>query len=104
MAVGPDVTDVDFYERGALDVDPYILVMTIWTFVTNSFEVYAGYESQWYLKEPPTILVPLIEDFELVDVDPALWYDVLPPPAEPVEDIGENEIIDLTFDTESRVD
>ncbi|KAB1225782.1 hypothetical protein CJ030_MR1G000384 [Morella rubra] len=70
-----------FMSEELLDVDPYILVMTIWTYVTESFEVYVGYEPQWYLKEPPTIPIPLVEDFELVDFDPTLLYDVPPPPA-----------------------
>ncbi|KAB1205730.1 hypothetical protein CJ030_MR7G028085 [Morella rubra] len=93
-----------FMSEELLDVDPYILVMTIWTFVIDSFEVYVGYEPQWYLKEPPTIPVPLVEDFELVDVDLALLSDVPPPLAPPVKSVGENEIIDLTSDTESRID
>ncbi|KAB1222286.1 hypothetical protein CJ030_MR2G016167 [Morella rubra] len=93
-----------FMSKELLDVDPYILVMTIWTFVTDMFEVYVGYEPQWYLKEPPTNPVPLVEAFELVDFDPALLYDVPPPPAPPVKGIGENKIIDLTSDTESKID
>ncbi|KAB1219157.1 hypothetical protein CJ030_MR3G008365 [Morella rubra] len=87
-----------------LDVDLYILVMTIWTYVAESFEVFVEYEPQWYLKEPLTIPVPSVEDFELVDFDPTLLYDVSPPPAPLAEDIGENKIIDLTSDTESMVD
>ncbi|KAB1199022.1 hypothetical protein CJ030_MR0G029111 [Morella rubra] len=93
-----------FMSEELLDVDPYILVMTIWTFVTDAFEVYMGYEPQWYLKEPPTIPDPLVEDFELVDFDPALLYEVPPPPALLVKGIRKNEVIDLTSDTESRVD
>ncbi|KAB1206592.1 Cysteine-rich receptor-like protein kinase 25 [Morella rubra] len=89
-----------FMSEEHLDVDPYILVMTIWTIVTDSFEVYVGYEPQWYLKEPLKNPVPLVEDLELVDFDPTLLYDVPPPPAPPVEAIGENEIIDLISDTE----
>ncbi|KAB1199693.1 hypothetical protein CJ030_MR0G015624 [Morella rubra] len=91
-----------FMSEELLDVDSYILVMTIWTFVIDSFEVYVGYEPQWYLKEPPTNPIPLVEDFELVDFNPTLLYEVPPPLAPPVEGIGENEIIDLTSDTESR--
>ncbi|KAB1213273.1 hypothetical protein CJ030_MR5G009632 [Morella rubra] len=63
-----------------------------------------GYEPQWYLKDPPASPVPRIEDFGLVDVDPALLHVVLPPPAVPVEGNGNNEIIDLTSDTESEID
>ncbi|KAB1221955.1 hypothetical protein CJ030_MR2G006991 [Morella rubra] len=84
-----------------LDVDPYILVMTIWTYVTKSFEVFVGYEPQWYLKKPPTVPV---DDFELIEFDSTLLFDVSPPPAPKVKDIRENKIIDLTSDTESRVD
>ncbi|KAB1219432.1 hypothetical protein CJ030_MR3G001085 [Morella rubra] len=93
-----------FMSEELLDVDPYILVMMIWTFVTDSFEFYMGYEPQWYLKDPLTIPVPLLEAFKLVDFDPALLYDVPPPPAPPVEGIGEKDIIDLTSNSESRVD
>ncbi|KAB1210316.1 hypothetical protein CJ030_MR6G024177 [Morella rubra] len=78
--------------------------MTIWIFVTDAFEVYVEYEPQWYFKEPPTIPVPLVEDFELVELDPTFLLDIPPPPAVPVKDIGENEIIYLTSDTESRVE
>ncbi|KAB1225212.1 hypothetical protein CJ030_MR1G025755 [Morella rubra] len=87
-----------------LDVDPYILVMTIWTFATDTFKVYVGYEPQWSFKEPPTIPDLLVEAFELVDFNPTLLYDVPPPLVLPVKGIEENEIIDLTSDTESRID
>ncbi|KAB1226074.1 hypothetical protein CJ030_MR1G000544 [Morella rubra] len=93
-----------FISEEFLDVDPYILVMTFWTYVTESFEVFVGYEPQWYLKEPPTIPDPLIEDFELEDFDPSFFYDVPPPPAQPVEGTGKTEVIGLTSDMESRVD
>ncbi|KAB1215603.1 hypothetical protein CJ030_MR4G001653 [Morella rubra] len=85
-----------------LDADLYILVMTIWTFVTDTFEVFVGYEPQWSLKDPLTPVVPLVEDLGLVDVDLVLLYVVPPPPGPPVESTGDNEIIDLTSDTESR--
>ena len=93
-----------FMSEEFLDVDPYILVMTIWTFVTDAFEVYVEYKPQWYLKEPPTALVPVVEDFELVELDPTFLFDIPPPPVPPIEDIGEYEIVDLTSDTESRVE
>ncbi|KAB1200604.1 hypothetical protein CJ030_MR0G006826 [Morella rubra] len=88
-----------FMSEEFLDLDLYILVMTFWTYVTKSFEVFVGYELQWYLKEPSTIPDPLIEDFKLTDFDPSLFYDVPPPPAQPVEGTRETEVIDLTSDT-----
>ncbi|KAB1215641.1 hypothetical protein CJ030_MR4G023302 [Morella rubra] len=48
--------------------------------------------------------VPRVEDFDLVNVDPALLQVIPPPPALPVEGNGDNEIIDLTSDTESEMD
>ncbi|KAB1204948.1 hypothetical protein CJ030_MR7G015218 [Morella rubra] len=93
-----------FMSEQTLDVDPYIVVVKLWTYVTKSFEIFVGYKSQWYLKDPFASPVPRIEDFGLVDVDPALLHVVPPPPAAPVEGIGDNEIIDLTSDTESEID
>ncbi|KAB1223005.1 hypothetical protein CJ030_MR2G007301 [Morella rubra] len=69
-----------FMSEQTLDVDPYIVVVKLWTYVTESFEVFVGYEPQWYLKDPPASL-PRIEDFGLVDVDLALLNVVPPPPA-----------------------
>ncbi|KAB1222120.1 hypothetical protein CJ030_MR2G002702 [Morella rubra] len=48
--------------------------------------------------------VPRIEDFSLVDVDPALLHVVPSPPAVPVEGNEDNKIIDLTSDIESDID
>ncbi|KAB1206352.1 hypothetical protein CJ030_MR7G018882 [Morella rubra] len=93
-----------FMSEQTLDVDPYIVVVKLWTYVTESFEVFMGYEPQWYLKDPPTPPVPRVEDFSLVDVDPTLLHIVPPPPAPPVEGNGDNEIIDLTSDTKSEMD
>ncbi|KAB1219822.1 hypothetical protein CJ030_MR3G009464 [Morella rubra] len=93
-----------FMNEQTLDVDPYIVVLKLWTYVTKSFEVFVGYEPQWYLKDPPASPVPRIEDFGLVDVDPALLHVVPPPPATPVEGNGDNEIIDLTSNTKSKID
>ena len=83
-----------------------IIVHNMFHFVTESFEIYVGYKPQYYLKELPTISVLLVKDLELVDFDSTLLYDVPSPlaPALPVEDIGKNEIIDLTFDIEPRAD
>ncbi|KAB1219615.1 hypothetical protein CJ030_MR3G011125 [Morella rubra] len=72
-----------FMSEKIFDVDPYILVRTIWTFVTDTFEVFVGYELQWYLKDPPAFPIPVVEDFGLVDVDPALLYVVPPSPMLP---------------------
>ncbi|KAB1208002.1 hypothetical protein CJ030_MR7G002564 [Morella rubra] len=98
------VTMLTFMSEQTLDVDPYIVVVKLWTYVTESFEVFVGYEPQWYLKDPPASPVPRVEDFGLVNVDPALLHVVPPPPAPPVEGNGDNEIIDLTSDTESEID
>ncbi|KAB1214838.1 hypothetical protein CJ030_MR5G018772 [Morella rubra] len=81
-----------FMSEEFLDVDPYIIVMTIWTFVTDAFEVYVEYEPQWYLKELPTIPVLVVEDFDSVELDSTFLFDVPPPPAPPVEDIGEMKL------------
>ncbi|KAB1224045.1 hypothetical protein CJ030_MR2G001319 [Morella rubra] len=90
--------------RGDFDVDPYILVRMIWTFVSNKFKVFVGYEPQWYLKDPPAFLIPVVEDFGLVDVDPALLYVVSHSPAPLVKSIGDNEVIDPTSDTGSEIE
>ncbi|KAB1204893.1 hypothetical protein CJ030_MR7G015273 [Morella rubra] len=71
---------------------------------TATTKVFVGYEPQWYLKDPLASPVPLVEDFGLVDIDLALLYVVPPSPAPPVEGIRDNEIIDLTSDTESEID
>ncbi|KAB1205750.1 hypothetical protein CJ030_MR7G028065 [Morella rubra] len=92
-----------FMSEQTLDVDPYIVVVKLWIYVTESFEVFVGYEPHWYLKDPPVPPVPRVEDFGLVNVDPALLHVVPPPPAPPVEGNGDNEIIDLTSDTESEM-
>ena len=92
-----------FVSEQTLDVDPYIVVVKLWIYVTESFEIFVGYEPHWYLKDPSAPLVSRVEDFGLVNVDPALQHGV-PPLAPPVEGNGDNEIIDLTSDTESEMD
>ena len=87
-----------------MDIDPYIVVVKLWIYVTESFEVFVGYEPHWYLKDPPASPVPRVEDFGLVAVNLALLHIVPHPPEPPVEGNEDNEIIDLTFDTESEMD
>ncbi|KAB1226231.1 hypothetical protein CJ030_MR1G023604 [Morella rubra] len=70
----------------------------------ESFEVFVGYEPSLVPQGSTCTSVPRVEDFSLVDVDPALLHVVPPPPAPPVEGNGDNEIIDLTSDTESEMD
>ncbi|KAB1200825.1 hypothetical protein CJ030_MR0G006184 [Morella rubra] len=89
-----------FMSEQTLDFDTHVLVMKIWTYVTDTFEVYMGYEPQWYLKGPPLPPLPRVEDFGLVDVDPALLHIVPPPLAPPAEGTGETVFIDLTSNTE----
>ena len=82
-----------------LNFDTHVLVVKIWTYATDTFEVYMGYEPQWYLKGPPLPPLSRVEDFGLVEVDPALLHIVPPPPASPAEGTREIEFIDLTSDT-----
>ncbi|KAB1206078.1 hypothetical protein CJ030_MR7G009307 [Morella rubra] len=89
-----------FMSEQTLDFDTYILVVKIWTYITDAFEVYLGYKPQWFFKGPPLPPLPCVKDFELVDVDPALLHIVPPPPALPVEGSGETVFINLTSDTE----
>ncbi|KAB1209332.1 hypothetical protein CJ030_MR6G016565 [Morella rubra] len=41
-----------FMSEQTLDVDPYIVVVKLWTYVTESFEVFVGYKPQWSVEEP----------------------------------------------------
>ncbi|KAB1209498.1 hypothetical protein CJ030_MR6G007272 [Morella rubra] len=62
-----NVLMLTFMSEQTLNVDPYIVVVKLWTYVTESFEVFVGYEPHWYLKDPPTPPVPRVEDLSLVD-------------------------------------
>ncbi|KAB1223968.1 hypothetical protein CJ030_MR2G026919 [Morella rubra] len=93
-----------FMSEEIFNVDPYILVRTIWTFVTDTLEVFVGYEPQWYLKDPPAFPIPVVEDFGLVDVDPALLYVIPLLLAPPVKSTGDNEVIDLTSSIELEIE
>ncbi|KAB1200554.1 hypothetical protein CJ030_MR0G006958 [Morella rubra] len=90
------------FKEGSIDsTEVRVSQVTVWEI--GVVRVFVGYEPQWYLKDPPAPPVPRVEDFGLVDVDPALLHVVPPPPAPPVEGNGDNEIIDLTSDTESEM-
>ncbi|KAB1202743.1 hypothetical protein CJ030_MR8G001482 [Morella rubra] len=89
-----------------MDLDPYVLVLKVRTWVTDTYEVLVEHEPYWFLNEPPLPPLPRLEDFGLIDVPPKfLRLDYTPPtpPAESSRVSPEASIIDLTSDTDEEV-
>ncbi|KAB1212597.1 hypothetical protein CJ030_MR5G022564 [Morella rubra] len=74
-----------FENELTLDLDPYVLVLKVRTWVTDAYEVLVEHEPHWFLKEQPLSPLLCVEDFGLIDVPPEflrLDYTPLAPPAE----------------------
>ncbi|KAB1222756.1 hypothetical protein CJ030_MR2G026850 [Morella rubra] len=57
-----------FENELTMDLEPYVLVLKVRTWVTDTYEVLVEHEPHWFLKEPPLPPLPRLEDFGLIDV------------------------------------
>lgn len=88
-----------FKSEQVIDLDPYIVILHIPTWVSDSFEISVEYTPYWYLKDPP---LPRPEDFDLVDVLAELVVPYPSPLASLVETnrvSPDDSIVDPTSDT-----
>ncbi|KAB1202623.1 hypothetical protein CJ030_MR8G005829 [Morella rubra] len=95
-----------FENELTLDLDLYVLVLKVRTWVTNAYEVLVEHEPHWFLKEPPLPPLPHVEDFGLIEVPLEFLRLDYTSPALSAESScvsPEAGIIDLTSDTDEEI-
>ncbi|KAB1216104.1 hypothetical protein CJ030_MR4G009593 [Morella rubra] len=78
-----NLKEMKLFEREqVIDLDPYVVILKIRAWVSNTYAIVVEHEPYLYLKDPP---LPRVKYFRLVDVPPEPIIPYPSPPAPQAE-------------------